>query len=246
MTKILIWDLPTRLFHWMLAGSFIVAFAISNLVDDDSPAFAIHMLLGGVMALMVLLRVVWGVVGSRYARFGSFVFGPAEVMAYIRGTLSTGGKRYIGHNPGSSVAIWAMLALTLGMAFTGINMSTSEIFEELHEIFAYTLLGVVITHVAGVIWHSYRHRENLTMSMISGQKDGEPSQAISTMHPVIAVVFLVITGSWAGALVQNYDSATGTLIMPILGTTFHLGEGGEGEGGEHRADERHDGDDDDD
>jgi len=233
----------------MLAGSFIVAFAIANFVDDDSPVFAIHMLLGGAMALMVLLRVVWGVVGSRYARFGSFMFGPGEIMAYLKGTVSGGGKRYIGHNPGSSVAIWAMLVLTLGMAITGINMSSGEIFEELHEVLAYSLLAVVITHVAGVIWHSYRNRENLTMSMVSGHKDGEPSQAISTMHPIIAIVFLVITGSWAGALVQNYDSATGTLIMPILGTTHQLGEGGEGGEGGHggrESHERHDDDDDDD
>jgi cytochrome b len=243
MTKILIWDLPTRLFHWLLAGSFIVAFAISNLVDDDSPVFAIHMLLGGVMALMVLLRVLWGVVGSRYARFGSFVFGPAEIMAYIKGTISGGGKAYIGHNPGSSVAIWAMLGLTLGMALTGIYMSSWESLKDVHEILAYSLLAVVITHVAGVIWHSYRHQENLTMSMVSGHKDSEPSAAISTMHPIIAVVFLVITGAWAGALVQNYDSVTGTLIMPILGNTLQLGESGEGK---HQPGERRAGDDDDD
>jgi cytochrome b len=141
MKRILVWDLPTRLFHWLLAGSFVAAFAIANVVDDDSSTFAVHMLLGAVMGLMVVLRVLWGFVGSRYARFGSFAFGPGDVLAYLKGTVSGEGKRYIGHNPGSSVAIWAMLGLTLGLGVSGALMSTNEALEEVHEVLAYALLA---------------------------------------------------------------------------------------------------------
>ena len=158
MKRILIWDLPTRLFHWLLAGSFIAAFTIANVVDDDSATFAVHMLLGAVMSLMVVLRVLWGFIGSRYARFGSFAFGPSDLLAYLKGTVSGEGKRYVGHNPGSSVAIWAMLALTLGLGVSGSLMSTNEVFEEVYEILSYALLVVVITHVLGVLLHTLRHR----------------------------------------------------------------------------------------
>ena len=75
-SRVLVWDLPTRIFHWLFAGSFIAAFTIGQVVDDDAAAFKLHMLLGGVMALLVLLRVAWGLVGSRHARLSSFAFGP--------------------------------------------------------------------------------------------------------------------------------------------------------------------------
>lgn len=231
MKRILVWDLPTRLFHWLLAGSFIAAFTIANVVDDDSSTFTVHMLLGAVMGLMVVLRVVWGFVGSRYARFGSFAFGPSDVIAYMKGTISGTGQRYIGHNPGSSVAIWAMLALTLGLGVSGALMATSEVLEEVHEILAYALLAVVVTHVAGVLWHTLRHRENITASMVTGYKEGESGSAIPSMHPAAAAVFLMLTAAWAGSLVRGYDSATRTVLLPVIGTRLQLGEAQEGAGG---------------
>ncbi|MBK7777844.1 MAG: cytochrome b/b6 domain-containing protein [Sandaracinaceae bacterium] len=100
MKRILVWDLPTRLFHWLLAGSFVAAFAIANVVDDDSSTFVVHMLLGAVMGLLVVLRVVWGFIGSRYARFGSFAFGPSDVIAYVKGHRQRGGKTLPGAQPG--------------------------------------------------------------------------------------------------------------------------------------------------
>src|SRR5689334_18298443 len=116
MKRILIWDLPTRLFHGSLAAAFSGAFVIANATDDDSSTFKVHMLLGGIMAFMVSLRLVWGLVGSRWARFGSFAFGPGAVIDYFKGIVSGDGKRYPGHNPGASWAIFAMLALSIGLA----------------------------------------------------------------------------------------------------------------------------------
>lgn len=242
MKRILVWDLPTRLFHWLLAGSFIAAFTIAILMDDDSPTFMVHMLLGAVMSLMIVLRIVWGFVGSRYARFGSFVFGPRDVLAYLKGTISGHGKRYIGHNPGSSVAIWAMLVLTLGLGVSGALMSTSELLEEVHEILAYALLAVVITHVLGVLWHTLQHRENIVASMVSGYKEGEPTSAIPSIHPVVAAVFLVLTAGWAGLLVNGYDSATRTVTLPVIGATVQLGDDDHGAAESHGSEQ----DDDDD
>lgn len=226
MKRILIWDLPTRLFHWLLAGSFIGSFTIANVVDDDSSTFVVHMLLGAVMGVMVAFRLVWGVIGSRYARFGSFAFGPRDVLAYLEGTFRGRGKRYLGHNPGSSVAIWAMLALTLGLGASGAFMSTNEALEEVHEILAYALLGVVITHVLGVLWHTLRHRENITASMVTGTKEGEPSEGISSIHPIAAVAFLLLTAAWTAVLIRGYDPATRGVVLPF-DTRLQLGEGQE-------------------
>ncbi|MBK6517471.1 MAG: cytochrome b/b6 domain-containing protein [Polyangiaceae bacterium] len=230
---LLVWDLPTRLFHWLLAASVLGAFAIGLGVDDESRVFAVHMLLGAVAAFMVLLRVVWGLFGSRYARFGSFAFGPSAVLGYFRGLFTRSDARWIGHNPGSSLAIFAMIVLTLGVALTGALMGTAgEVFEEVHEILAYSLIGVAVGHVAGVALHTLRHRENLTGSMVHGLKVGDPKQGIRSAHPGVALVFLGLTTAWAVALTRGYDPTTGSVRLPLVGTTLTLGEGAEGERGQ--------------
>lgn len=232
MKRILIWDVPTRLFHVLLAGSFLGAFAIANLVDDDSNTFKLHMLLGGVMAFMVVLRVIWGFIGTRWARFRSFVFGPGAVIEYLQGIVTGTGKRYPGHNPGASWAIYVMLALSLGLAITGASMgSGGEAAEELHELMAFALAAVVGAHVVGVVLHTVRHRENIVASMIHGYKEGEPEYAIARAHPLVGLVFLGLTGAWTYSVVASYDGATNRVTLPVLGTSITLGET---EAGEHQ------------
>lgn len=255
--RILVWDIPVRLFHWLLAGSFIGAFAIANLVDDDNSLFALHMLLGGVMAFMVLLRIVWGFVGSPHARFAAFAFGPRAVLGYLRGAATGVAPRHTGHNPGTSVAVWAMLALALGLAVTGAFMGrVGEVFEEIHEVLAWSMAAVVVVHVAGVVWHTIRHRENIAGSMLSGYKRGDPVKAIGSSHVLVGVGFLALTGLWAGALVNGYDGAKRSLTL--AGMTLQLGESDEGghrekgegreergergEGGDRRKSKHHDDD----
>jgi cytochrome b len=231
MTRTLIWDLPVRLFHWLFAAGFAAAAGISLILGEDSPLFPYHSIIGLALGLMVVLRVVWGIAGSRWARFGSFVFGPRETAAYMLSTLIGGGKRYIGHNPGSAVAIFAMLALMLGLAVTGIMMARgNEGPEELHEIMAYAILGVVVVHIVGVLVHTIRHKENLTLSMIRGTKDAESSQGIRLGHPLVAAVFIVIVGLWTGALLVNYNAGTQTTSIPLLGISLQIGEAEEGGG----------------
>lgn len=248
MERIPVWDLPVRLFHWLLAGCFVAAFGIAQLVDDDSAAFAVHMLLGGVMAFTVVLRLVWGLVGSRHARLKAFAYGPAAVVAYVRGALAGEDERHVGHNPGAGVAIFLIFALVLGLATTGALMGqVGEAFEEVHEVLAYALLTVVGLHVAGVVWHLVRHRENIVRSMIDGAKLGDPADAIPSAHPAVAVVFLLLTGLWGWGLVSGYDRAGSQVRLPLVGVTLALGEGehehGHGHEGRWRG-EHDDGDDD--
>ena len=87
MNRILIWDIPTRVFHWLLTGTLIAALSIALVVDDDSTVFQLHMLFGLIAAFVVILRLLWGIVGSRYARFGSFLFGPKALFGYLHPAL---------------------------------------------------------------------------------------------------------------------------------------------------------------
>lgn len=242
MNRVLIWDLPTRLFHWLLSGGFIAAAVISLALGDDSSLFPYHSIIGLTIALMVCLRIIWGVVGTRYAKFGTFTFGPSAVIEYMKGTLVGGGKRYIGHNPGSALAIFALLALVLAMAVTGFLMGQgNESVKEIHEILAWVTVGVVVVHVLGVALHTIRHRENITLSMIDGKKHAESSEGIVSAKPIVAILFLLIAGAWAVALVRNYNPTTQTTTLPIVGTVLQLGEneGGNnaGENGEAEDDD---------
>ncbi|HMN41107.1 MAG TPA: cytochrome b/b6 domain-containing protein [Phycisphaerales bacterium] len=244
MNRVLIWDLPIRLFHWMLAGGFIAAAVISLWLGDDSPLFPYHAIIGLTIAFMVCLRVVWGVIGTRYAKFGTFIFGPGALIEHMKGTLVGGGRRYVGHNPGSALAIFALLALVPALAVTGIMLGRGDTsVKDLHEILAWVTVGVVVAHVLGVALHIVRHRENITASMIHGKKHARPSDAIASARPIIAVVFLVIVGAWAAGLVRNYSPATRTTTLPLIGTMLQLGDNeSAGEGGGVRNKKHHDGD----
>jgi cytochrome b len=225
MKRVLIWDLPTRLFHWLFAVGVVAAAVIAFVLGDHSPLFPYHAIIGLTLAGMVVLRLVWGFIGTRYARFGSFTFGPRAVFEYTMTALRGGGKRHIGHNPGSAYAIFAMLALLMVLAITGVLMSQgNETFEEVHEVSAYALVGVAAAHVLGVASHTLRHRENISASMIHGRKRAEPQDAIASARPVAAVVFLVITGALCIGLVRNYNPSTQTTVIPFIGTAMQLGE----------------------
>lgn len=237
--RILICDIPTRLFHWLLAASFIGAFAIANLFDD-SAAFAVHTLLGGMIAFMVVLRVVWGFVGSRWSRFGEFVMNPAKLFAYLRGTVTGDHTRHIGHNPATSVAAVAIFALVLGLAATGMLMSQGEVFEELHAVLAWATVAVVAAHIAGVVWHTIRCRENIAMTMIDGRKAADASAAIPSARPIAALAFVALVGFWTGGLLHGYDATASTITVPLIGKTVLIGEavehGAEEGGGDHDDD----------
>lgn len=229
MRRILVWDFPVRFFHWILAISFVIAFAIANFTSDHSPVFAIHMLLGGMMAFMVLLRLVWGFIGTKWARFSTFEVNPKELGAYIKGAFTSGEKSYTGHNPGSSLAAIIMFVLILGLATTGIMMSNGggEAVEELHELLAWTMIFVVGIHLLGIAWFTVRNRENIAKSMIDGRKVGDPAGEIPTARVGYGVVFLLLVGLWTAGLINGYDATSGQLTVPLTGQTIQVGEGTE-------------------
>ena len=242
MNRILVWDVPTRVFHWLLTGTLIVALSVSLGVDDDSTVFQLHMLFGLIAAFVVILRLLWGIVGSRYARFGSFLFGPKALFGYLQAALRGRSVRHVGHNPGSAYAICAMLLLTIGLGATGLLMPNGEAFKELHEMMAYLMISVIVVHILGLVWHTIRQQENIALSMIDGRKEGDPSQAIRSSHLLAGVVCLALSAAWAFAIFSGYDSQAGQLRLPVLGQAIRLGED-RGEGASHREREGKDHDD---
>ncbi|MBU1419361.1 MAG: cytochrome b/b6 domain-containing protein, partial [Proteobacteria bacterium] len=217
--KVLIWDLPTRIFHWLLVCGFVAAALIAFIFGEHSPLFPYHAVVGLILGVMVVLRVIWGFVGTKYARFTSFFFSPGAVFNYVTGVLRGVAAPYVGHNPGSAYAIFAMLVMLVGLPVSGIMiLRGGEAFEEVHEFFAYTMILVIAVHILGVVLHTIRHKENITVSMVHGRKAADPADAISSAQPIIAIIFVFIVATWAWALVSNYDSQRQSIRLPVLGT----------------------------
>jgi len=189
---VLVWDIPTRIFHWLLAGSFIGAF-----VTAESEMFrAVHVALGYLLLALIGFRIVWGIVGTRYARFSAFAFAPSKVWAYLKSLLTATPQHYLGHNPAGSWAIYGLLLLGVLAGATGYatyNEIGGEWFEELHEALANTMLALVGVHIAGVVVSSLLHRENLVKSMINGYKQGEADQGVRGAYWLIGAGLLAGT-----------------------------------------------------
>lgn len=196
--KILVWDLPTRVFHWSLVASFAGAF-----LTAESERFRdLHVMLGYTMVGLIVFRLLWGFIGTRYARFTSFAFGPRNVLAYLRSLVTPTPKRYAGHNPAGSWAIYLLLALGLLAGFSGYvtyQEITGEWAEEVHEAVANTMLTVVAVHVLGVVVNSLLHRENLVSAMITGCKRGSQEEGIRRAHWIMGTLLLsTVAAYWAG------------------------------------------------
>ncbi len=193
--RILIWDIPTRVFHWLLAVSFAGAF----LTAESERYRDIHVALGYTLLGLIVFRVIWGFIGSRYAQFGSFLFKPGEIAAYVASLLKAKPEHYVGHNPAGSVAIFALLALGLASGVTGVILFQDiggDVLEEVHEMAAFIMLAIVVLHVAGVLVSSVMHRENLVRSMITGFKSAHPNAGIRRAHAWLGVIMLIVVAAF--------------------------------------------------
>ncbi len=164
-----IWDPFIRLFHWTLVGLFVIAYASADELDR------LHVLAGYGVIVLIGLRIAWGFVGPRHARFSSFVRRPAEVRAHLTDMVRLRAKRHLGHNPAAGAMIVALLTLIAVICATGIAMTDpawrgAEWLEEIHEGAAALSLVLIAFHVAGVVLGSLLHGENLVAAMITGRK----------------------------------------------------------------------------
>lgn len=200
--RILVWDVPVRIFHWALAASFITAF-----VTSESEAFRnVHVTSGYLMLALIAFRVIWGFVGTRHARFTDFVRGPGAVVKYVRSLINGKPEHHVGHNPAGALAIILLLLLGVGTVASGwmtFNEIGGDALEELHEGIATTMLAVVVVHVLGVIVSSFLHRENLVGSMFTGYKDGLREEGIRHRRGIMAIVLVAVLGWFGWGLSQG-------------------------------------------
>lgn len=195
----LVWDLPTRVFHWMLAASFAGAY----LTSESERLRDVHMLLGYTAAGLVAFRLLWGLAGTRYARFASFPLSPAAVVDYLKSLLALSPRHYFGHNPAGSWAILAMLALIAATALSGWSNSLDlgpKWMEDVHESLANVTLVLVFVHIAAVVVSSVLHRDNLPRAMLSGFKSGIGPAAAGPRRAVAVVLVAAIGAFWSGAI----------------------------------------------
>jgi cytochrome b len=241
MTRILVWDLPARLIHWAFAVSLTAAIGIGFLVDDKQPLFQLHMIFGLVALFLLVVRVVMGLVGSRYSRFASFPLRPGEVFNYLVSAAVSKTKLYAGNNPGSALAAVLMFVLVPALFISGIGFG-GEALEELHEAFAWALLAVIALHLLGLAWHTLRHRENISLAMLTGKKSGQPEDAISSAHAAWGIVVVIGGGLWIAALFAGHNASTATVKLPGVGVTLPLGEKESGAGQRDKHGRDHDDD----
>jgi cytochrome b len=171
----------------------VLSFAGAYLTSESEIWRLVHVTLGYTMLGLVGFRLVWGVLGTRYARFTDFVRGPKEVTQYLRSMFKGDPAHHTGHNPLGALSILAILALTLGIAASGwaaYNEMAGEWVAELHEVVANSMMLILAVHVAGVVVSSCMHKENLARSMLSGYKAGSPGQGIRRDWWSLAAVML--------------------------------------------------------
>ena len=176
-----VWDPAVRLFHWTLAGAFLVAYV----TEDDWER--LHVNAGYLIGTLIVLRLLWGFIGPRHARFTDFVRTPREVISYAVAAMRHRAPRYIGHNPmGGAMVLALLISLTLTVV-TGIALYgttdfagplagvwrgefAADLLEETHETGANLTLFLVILHLGGVLFSSLERGENLINSMVTGRK----------------------------------------------------------------------------
>jgi cytochrome b len=242
-----VWDLPTRLFHWTLAVLFTGSFVLAIASSERSPAFMVHMLVGLILAFAILLRVVWGLVGSQPSRFSSFLYSPAALGRYLRLAWKGQGPTVAGHNPGSSYAIYAMLLLPLALVATGLLQSSGrEWAEEVHGALAYGMVAVVGFHLLGLAWHGRRHGDGIALAMVHGRRPATEAEAIQSPRWWAGAAFLLLVGGWSLGLVRGFQASARQVQLPLVGTLLPLGEakeGGREQGGPATGTRKHDDDD---
>ncbi|MFZ6770360.1 cytochrome b/b6 domain-containing protein [Undibacterium sp. Di26W] len=164
-----VWDMPVRLIHWALVFSIATAWFTSGQTG------VAHEYIGYGAGLLVLARLVWSGVGNRYARFGQFLKPLPATLDYVRLVMRAKAPRYIGHNPLGGWMVVALLSCVALLVLTGWAMGTDLLWGyawpvRVHITIAWIMVGLIVLHVAGVLFTSWQHHENLAKAMLIGEK----------------------------------------------------------------------------
>lgn len=213
-----VWDMFLRVFHWSLVAAVATA-AVTGFLAGAT-WIDVHVWAGTVVAGLVAARLAWGVLGSAEARFTGFIVGPRAVVAHVRALGAGTAGRHLGHNPLGALMVLALLATATALAATGAiayggvlkagpaaaltSFATGHAALEVHELLAFTLLGLVGLHLGGVAFESRRSRENLALAMLTGDKParaGDHAAPARSARPLAAAALsLGVIGAGAAGL----------------------------------------------
>lgn len=225
MSRLKVWDLPTRVFHWSLVGAVVFAVATGQVGGNW---IEWHGRAGLFILGLLVFRIVWGFIGSPTARFAHFVRGPSAIRAYLRGEW-----RGVGHNPLGALAVLALLAVTAAQVVTGLfanddiafagplaPLVSSELSGQitgLHVLLFNGLLALVGLYVAAIAFYARVKRTNLVLPMITGyqeQGDGQSAQAPARHSFFLRLASFLVASVIASAAV--YAAAGGFIDEPPL------------------------------
>lgn len=199
--KIRVWDLPLRLFHWLLVAAVALAFLSS---EEGSPLSDWHIASGWAAAVLIAFRIVWGFVGGEHSRWSDFVR-PSGLATHLRELARFRPAPTPGHNPLGALSVLVLLALVAGVSGTGAALG--EAGEELHELLAWTLLALIALHVVAVAVMSSLSRENLIGAMITGRKpaDRHPDAHDARRPPWFGFILAALVVAGTVYAVQTFD-----------------------------------------
>jgi cytochrome b len=218
--RIRVWDLPTRLFHWLLAAAVLAALGTGWWGDS---ALVWHLRCGQVVMALLLFRVMWGLVGGRWSRFASFIYAPATVLRYLHGRTRVGEYSEVGHNPLGSLSVFAVLGFLVLQVMTG-TVADDEISTRgplngfvsnalalnatsWHKAYGkWAIVTLLALHIAAILFYLVRKHHNLIAPMLHGDKSlpaGTPASADTLATRLLALALLLACAAfafWVGTL----------------------------------------------
>ena len=219
MQTIRVWDLPTRLFHWLLAAA-VVGLVITANVGGNWMNW--HLRLGYAVLTLLLFRLVWGFVGGHWSRFGSFLYAPSSVLAYLRGRSKL--EHQVGHSPLGALSVFALLVILLAQVTSGlmtddeiaffgplvrfVSGDTVALATSYHKnVGKFIVIGLVVLHVAAIAFYKWVKKDNLVRPMLVGDKQMPASFKVpqardSLASRVLALMVLAVCGGAVAWLVQ--------------------------------------------
>ncbi len=206
---ILVWDVPTRIFHWLL----VICFAGAWLTAESERLQMIHYAFGYSACALVFFRLLWGVIGTKYARFSQFIKNPKEMVTHIKSLLIGHQDISPGHNPVGGIVMFGLMLIILLIGLSGY-LSVKEIFgdfmSEMHEVVSNLALGLVAIHIVAAVIMSVLQKENLISAMVTGKKQGLPEQSIQFPQYLIGLLLML---SWGFCFYMIFSGALPSLTQ---------------------------------
>ena len=215
--KSLIWDLPTRLFHWTAVALVLFSWYSVEVMEDLDK----HFISGYCVLALLLFRLTWGFLGTRYARFKSMLYSPGKIISYARSLFSADAEKFPGHNPLGSLSVFALLGVMLMQAVSGlfsndedwyfgplsdyVSTKTADRLTEFHHLNFNILLGFIVLHILAIIFYLLVKKENLVLPMVTGKKmAGTDDEGEITSSKIGLAIAIITTSATAVYLLVKF------------------------------------------